>query len=880
MSKQRAFFMSSWEEYQKSLPEKPQRKTRSSNSRKSSPKVYDCSTCKLCESCRSPKIERFGKGRKKILVVGLCPGWEEDKQGIPFVGPSGDMLKRYFGYAGIDLDKDCWRTNIVQCYPGKDKRGKDKNPTKDQIKSCASRLESDIAETKPEFIICLGAPAINAILKPQHLSNFTAYQMHGKAIPCHRYNCWVGCLFHPAFFLHRKREPDRYPDDEVVFGYDLANILSHFGELLPKPLTTDGNLCLTNVSDVIENLEYFSNSKRLTSYDYETKGLTPWETEVEVKSISITDDIESAIFIPLKLKKGGKEIFTDEEQKTIIERWKKFLVSDTPKVIQNVNMEEIWNRVYFNQSMNNYVHDTMIAAHVINNTAGTTSLGFQAYEMTGHEYKKMIDVKNIELASLEDTCNYNGWDARYTLMSAYRQRKILAETGRLEEFYQFLHEGSKSLVNLRKHGIKIDTVFLDELEKDYQEEKELQVLEMRSLPGVVQYEKEHGSVFNPDSPVQLEKILYDIYKEEKYRRTVTLKGSTDEEALNTIIKKTKNEEVKTLINSLFRFRKCCSLTERVANYRGLIDTDGYVHPSYNLNIAETYRSTANDPNIQNVFKHDDELRIFRKCIIPAEERKFPVVPIFEIHDSITFDVAVDKIREAIEEISTVLCTKWFDWQRDVPMGIEFEVGWNWYEVYPLEIVGSEIWVKVEKNKKVKLEEFVFDGYGRTRILLEVDYSGTELAGIAMLSGDPKLTRQIREGIDIHRRWAARIYQKPEDQIDKATERYKAKNGFDFPSIYGSTAENVARTFSEISKDHIIRTQQQFWEEYRYVKEWQSKVMRDYLENGYVEAPNGWRRIGPLSVNQLHNNTNQGISFHILLRSLIGLDEVLPVKFSS
>ena len=895
MSKQRAFFMSTFEEYQRDHPEESRRKRSSGGStsgRKSSPKVYDCSTCKLCESCRSPKIERFGDGKKKILIVGLCPGWNEDKQGIPFVGASGSMLRKYLSYVGIDVDKDCWRTNVVRCYPGKDKKGKDKNPTKDQIRCCHSLLEKDIEETKPDFIICLGAPAMNAVLKPQHLSSFTANQMHGRAIPCHKYNCWVGCLFHPAFFLHRKGKPDKYPDDEIVFGYDLANVISYLGTPIPKPLTEDGNKCVTDISEITELLEYFSNLKNVVSYDYETTALTPWEAEADLLSISITDDVESAVFIPLKLHwDDGKEIFTEEEQKKIIGVWQSFLSSNTPKAVQNVNMEEIWNRVFLHQPMNNYVHDTMIAAHVINNTRYTTSLGFQAYEMTGHEYKKTVDVKKLLSEPLKNVCNYTGWDVRYTLMACYRQRKILEERGRLEEFYQLLHEGSKALVNMREDGIKIDVNCLEKLEKDYQEEKDLRVLEMRSIPGVKKYEEEHDSIFNPDSSPQLGKILYDIYKEEKYKETATKKGSTDEEALNTILEKTRNEEVRTLVNSLFRFRKCCSLTERVANYRNVMDTNCYVHPSYNLNFAESYRSSADSPNIQNVFKHDKELKVFRKCITPSVERKFPIVPVFEVHDSVTFDTNIYVVKEAINTVTEIMCSKWFDWQEDIPLEVEWEVGWNWYEMHAVEITESGFYVRIGKDKKVKLEEFLNDGIGRTRVLLEVDYSGMEVRLIAMISKDPELTRQIKEGqkwgkehpegganpFDTHRRWAGKVFQKLIEEITK-DERYRGKNGFVFPSVYNSTAKSIARSFPEVPVEHIIKTQKEFWEEYHYVKEWQNKVIHDYLKDGYVEAPTGWRRVGPLSVNQLGNNLVQGTAFHVLLRSLIELDKVLPTKF--
>ena len=892
MSKQQAFFMSPWEKFQQDHPEKFERKKRSSTSRKSSPKVYDCSTCKLHENCRSPKMKRFGKGKKKILVVGLCPGRVEDRVGIPLMGPSGGLTKKSFRYVGLDLDEDCERTNIVQCYPGMDKNGKDKNPTNNQIKCCSSRLERDIIEAEPELIICLGGPAINAVLKLQHLKKFYPGQTHGKVFPCHGRNSWVGCSYHPSFFLHRKGKKDMCPDDEIIFGYDLANIISYLDEPLPQPLTTEGNKCITDASEVIEILESFCHSKDITFYDYEATALTPWEEGADLLSFSITNTVESAYFVPLNLSyDDGKKVFNIEEQAMILGALKRFLASDTPKSIQNVNMEETWNRMFIGQPMNHCIHDTMIAAHVINNHSDTTSLAFQVYEMVGYEYKKMIDVKKLSSEPLEKICNYNSWDSRYGLMSCLRQRRILQERGRLAEFYDLLHEGSKALVGLRENGTKIDVPFMTELGKDYQEERELRVLEMRLLSGVKQYEEESGNVFNPDSATKhLQRIIYGIYKEKIYKETPTRLGSTDEEALNLILKKTKNDEVKQLINSLFRYRKCGSLTKRVANYKKVMDSNHFVRPSFNLNMADTYRSSASDPSIQNVFKRDKELIVFRKCIVPASEREVATVPIFEVHDSITFDneARVDKVKFTIDQVTNVMCRKRFDWQKNIPLEVEWEAGWNWYSMYPLQIFGSDIYVKISKDKKVLLDEFIAEGRakGKTRILLEVDYSGMETRLIAMISGDPELSRQVIAGQkwnedhpegginphDLHRRWGGKVLQKVLEEVT-SDDRYRGKNGLVFPGFYGSKDKSIARTFSEIPVEHVIKVMKEFWEEYHYVREWQKKTIHDYLKDGFVEAPNGWRRLGPLSINQLHNNIVQGTAFHCLLGSLIDIEKL-------
>jgi len=780
LGQQKSFFFSKWEVYQKEHPPTP----KTSSSKNKPPKIYDCSTCSLAKKCHSPEMSRFGAGKKRILIVGLCPGRVEDRYGIPFVGPSGTDLRKMLSYSGIDLDKDCWRTNIVHCYPGADKKGKDKDPTDHQIKCCRAKLEQDILETNPELVICLGTPAIISVLQPQHLKKLRVSQLHGKVIPSQRYNCWVGCSYHPAFFRYRKQKKDKYPDDGIILGLDLANILSYLGEPIPKPLTSEGNKCVTDVEEVLEHLKHFSRSKKSVSYDYETTTLYPWEEGADILTMSITDKVSSAVFIPLRLKDlDGKQIFSASEQEIILTAWKEFLRSEAPKVVQNVNMEEMWNRFFFGLRMCNYIWDTMITANVINNVNGTTGLEFQAYGLTGHEYKGMVDIEHLTTEELQKVCDYNCWDSRYTLMSYYDQKSNLDFDKGLKAFNDCYTEGSKVLLNLRERGNKIDIEVLDELESKYLSEQKIILQKMKLIPGVKKYEEESGSEFNPDSAtVQLQKILYEGYKIEKKRKTATEKGSTDQAALEEIAQETTNEEVKQLINSLLRYRKTCSLTERVANYRNVMDKEGYVHPSYNQNTAVTYRSSANDPNIQNIFKRDEELQVFRKAIVPSPGH----------------------------------------------------------------------------------------------LLLEVDYSGMETRVIGMHSRDRELIRQIQNDIDLHSKWGARVLMKTLAAMTKQ-DRYRGKNSFNFPSFYGSIATSVARSFPEIPKEHVIKTQKEFWEEYREVKEWQNRVIHDYLKKGYVRALFGWKRIGPLSINQLYNNIIQGDAFLILLDSLIRVDKELTEK---
>jgi len=633
MGEQKAFFPSAFEVFEQNNPERfaPKRGPRpagSSNPRRSgkkvdaTPKVYDCAECGLCNSCRSPRIKRYGEGQKKILFIGLCPGKDEDQIGLPFVGPSGELLRRHCSYVGLDLDKDCVRTNIARCYSTKD-------PTAVQILCCRQNLLKDIEEVKPELIICLGDLAINAVLekpkgiKSKTFSRFSAAMMHGMVVYSRKFNCWVASSYHPAFFLRRKNRTD-VPDDENLFVFDIARALNYLDKKPIEPLTEDGNVMLSNPDGAIRIINQMCESVDPVGYDYETFQLTPFQPEAELLSIAFTNKVESGYFIPFGLinPATGQKYFNLVEQGFILEAWKRFLASKAPKVVQNLNMEELWNREYLHQSMSNFIHDTMLAQHILHCNTNTTSLAFQVFEMCGHDYKEMVNTKDLRGEDPLKIFHYNCWDARYTLMSYYQQMPRLKREGRLSEFNDLLQKGEMVLVEMRRRGVLIDINVLKSLEDEYDQEREQRFVGMQNSPGVVQYVNDNKDTkgfkgFNPKSTSQMGRILYGVYQVPLYRKTKTQKGKSDVDALEEIQKKTDNQNVKTLIDDLFRYRKCGSLLTRAANYRRLMDVACLVHPIFNLHIADTYRSSADSPNIQNVFKHDKELKKFRRIIIPT-----------------------------------------------------------------------------------------------------------------------------------------------------------------------------------------------------------------------------------------------------------------------
>ena len=102
----------------------------------------------------------FGAGnpKAKLVFVGEGPGFEEDRQGQPFVGPAGQLLTRIIEAMKLTREQ-VYICNIIKCRPPGNR-----NPEPDEIRTCFPFLERQIAAIQPEFICALGTFAAQTLL--------------------------------------------------------------------------------------------------------------------------------------------------------------------------------------------------------------------------------------------------------------------------------------------------------------------------------------------------------------------------------------------------------------------------------------------------------------------------------------------------------------------------------------------------------------------------------------------------------------------------------------------------------------------------------------------------------------------------------------------
>lgn len=127
-------------------------------------RARDCRACDLWEAATQTV---FGEGPEdaRVMLIGEQPGDAEDRQGHPFVGPAGQLLRRALDEAGVDSEK-VYMTNVVKHFKflPRGKRRLHQRANAAEQAACRDWLDAELARIRPRLIVCLGATAAMAIL--------------------------------------------------------------------------------------------------------------------------------------------------------------------------------------------------------------------------------------------------------------------------------------------------------------------------------------------------------------------------------------------------------------------------------------------------------------------------------------------------------------------------------------------------------------------------------------------------------------------------------------------------------------------------------------------------------------------------------------------
>lgn len=163
--------------------------------------------CRGCELyCHATQVvPGRGPERAKLMLVGEQPGDQEDRQGLPFVGPAGGVLDRLLEELHIPRQA-LYVTNAVKHFKFV-QRGKlrlHQNPRMSEIMACRPWLLAEMAALKPMLVLCLGASASKSLLG----GTFALMRDHGKILQTPQGDA-VMATIHPSAILRARDEPSR-----------------------------------------------------------------------------------------------------------------------------------------------------------------------------------------------------------------------------------------------------------------------------------------------------------------------------------------------------------------------------------------------------------------------------------------------------------------------------------------------------------------------------------------------------------------------------------------------------------------------------------------------------------------------------------------------
>src|SRR5579862_7082972 len=174
-----------------------------------------CVKCSELSRCRTNVVFGAGNPQAEIMFIGEGPGHEEDVQGLPFVGRSGELLTKIIAAMGF-ARKDVYIANVVKCRPPQNRV-----PLPDEVANCLPYLLSQIELIRPKVIVALGATAVRALLDVQlGITKMRGNWYTFRDIP-------IMPTFHPAYLL-------RNPPAKKEVWEDMKAVLRKLDRPIPK----------------------------------------------------------------------------------------------------------------------------------------------------------------------------------------------------------------------------------------------------------------------------------------------------------------------------------------------------------------------------------------------------------------------------------------------------------------------------------------------------------------------------------------------------------------------------------------------------------------------------------------------------------------------
>ncbi len=569
--------------------------------------ALSCSDCGLDKGCISPYMPISGEGKKGIFILAEAPGKTEDEQNTQLIGDAGQLLRRKLEAHGIDLDRDCWKFNSVNCRP-EDNR----TPTKKELACCRKRVMEAIKEVNPKIIFAMGSSALHSLMMNKYENDKLEISVWKRLlIPDRETGKWIVPLFHPSALLNNKDACL-----EASFDLDLKFALS-CAQLNPPELPEYEKM-VEVVKDADRLLTLLDKPANIIAIDYETSGLKPYRQGHKIYTMSIAYSETQAFSFPLQYPH-----WTEDQLWKITEKVCDLLADpDIEMIAHNIKFEHKWAKHILGVQTESWLWDSCLAAHILDSRKHHSSLKFQAVTKYGApnygaELDKYIKKENkegfndVHKAPLDNLLLYNGLDALFTYKLFVDQQKQFNRYPKFFNIYYLFHDGALALSESEDCGINISSDFYAQQKKDLQKEASEIEKEIMESQYVKMFSRKFGRKPLISSPDDLRIIFFDLMGNEVKKRTAKKQQAAVTEE---VLSKMDNP----LASKILQMRK---VEKIVSTYIEQFEREAYenkLNPLFDLNTTETGRSSSQRPNLQNIPKRNKKAKqAARSGIIPS-----------------------------------------------------------------------------------------------------------------------------------------------------------------------------------------------------------------------------------------------------------------------
>ncbi len=162
-------------------------------------KAADWKPARRLGTLRETMVFAAGNPRARLMLVGEAPGYEEERQGEPFVGPAGQLLTRILGAMGLQRE-EVYISNVCKFRPSMSENQGTANrpPSQEELAACSPLIMAEIRAIQPACIVCLGGSSAKGLLGTQQGVN----ALRGQWLECQ--GVPVRVTYHPSYLLRNE----------------------------------------------------------------------------------------------------------------------------------------------------------------------------------------------------------------------------------------------------------------------------------------------------------------------------------------------------------------------------------------------------------------------------------------------------------------------------------------------------------------------------------------------------------------------------------------------------------------------------------------------------------------------------------------------------